>query len=642
MQPLTGRKNPQAVAVRACRTLAFYCTAEPINFETLYAGVPTMKSSPQSFIPKRSARRSHRSDLKHRTRRRRATFECLERRNLLAVVVPDSVLSIGGPVNDSGQSVAVDTAGNYYLTGGFRGTVDFDLGPGTTNLISDGVHRDIFVSKYQADGSLAWARRFGGPSFDNEWLHGEVQVDANGKIYVLCDFAGTVTFGGDPTFGDLGAFTFTTADSTTDHVLLRFDNDGNLEWATWFGGAEPQGFVLDGNGAIYAAGHFTGTRQFGNQQLTAISSKSSSHDGFLSRLDANTGAFSWTTKTNGTGNESFTSIAIDPSGSGSLYLTGTHNGVAAIGSSTLSVKGKFDSQGFVAKAGLAGNFNWAKILAKETAHAYGAAVVNGSVIVTGTFDGSRVDFGNIRLTNRASGVDLYAARLDASGNILWAVNAGNVSGTSAAVRPIAITSDAFGNVFITGSFGQTSQFGPDLLTSNGTSDRFVSQLNGATGQFLKSWRMGGPLNEDIRGDLTTDAAGNLWVTGWYYGTADFPTGQTLNSVNDSGDIFLLRFLQNPPVAMASAVSSFEANDMESFQTQAKTNPLTRATNSAIHGSLQLLAASTDDGTSTMTIRRKEDASQRLFDGIAESIDAAVEEIDYGKWQKIVTEFALTT
>ena len=149
-----------------------------------------------------------------------------------------------------------------------------------------------------------------------------------------------------------------------------------------------------------------------------------------------------------------------------------------------------------------------------------------------------------------------------SGTILSAVNAGNVSGTTASVFPNAITSDAFGNVFIMGSFGQTSQFGADVLTSTGTSDRIVSQLNGTTGQFLKSWRMGGPLNEDIRGDLTTDAAGNLWVTGWFYGAADFPSGQTLNSVNDSGDIFLLRFSQSPPPAMSSAVLSVDASDIE--------------------------------------------------------------------------------
>ena len=211
---------------------------------------------------------------------RRRTFEPLEKRELLAVVVPDSVLSIGGTLNDGGRAIAVDTAGNYYLAGGFRDTVDFDPGAvhvGDTDILTtDGPQRDIFVARYQADGSLDWARRFGGTGFDNEWLgwqDGDVQVDSSGNTYVLCDFYGAVTFGGDPSFGDAGAFAFT-SDSTTDHVMLRFDTDGKLEWATWFGGAEVGGFALDGSGSVFVAGAFTGTRQFGSEQLTAISAKS--------------------------------------------------------------------------------------------------------------------------------------------------------------------------------------------------------------------------------------------------------------------------------------------------------------------------------------------------------------------------------
>ena len=325
----------------------------------------------QSFTPKRSAGCSYRSRSKHSSRGRRAKFEHLERRNLLAVVVPDSILSIGGTFNDAGRSVAVDTAGNYYLAGGFRDTVDFDLGPGTTNLTSNG-NRDIFVAKYFADGTLDWARSFGGPGFDYEWFDwqdGDIQVDASGNLYVLCDFWSTVTFGGDPTFGDVGAFTFT-SDQTTDHVMLRFDSGGKLEWATWFGGAEAGGFVLDGSGSVYVAGGFTGTRKFGSQQLTAISAIGAhnyNQDGFLSRLDATTGAFAWTKKTNGKGNEVFTSIAFDPSGSGSLYLPGYHRNEAVIGSSTFPlIKGNnsLANEGFVAKANLAGTFNWAKVIAK--------------------------------------------------------------------------------------------------------------------------------------------------------------------------------------------------------------------------------------------------------------------------------------
>lgn len=600
------------------------------------------------------ARRPQQHASKQSSRGRHPTFEPLEKRELLAVVVPDSVLSIGGTLNDGGRAVAVDTAGNYYLAGGFRDTVDFDLGPGVTNLTGtgDGTNRDIFVAKYLANGDLDWARSFGGPGFDNEWLNwqdGDVQVDASGNTYVLCDFYGTVTFGGDVSFGDAGAFTFT-SDSTTDHVLLRFDTDGKLEWASWFGGAEVGGFALDGSGSVYVAGGFTGTRQFGSQQLTAISAKigpnNYSQDGFLSRLDAETGAFTWTKKTNGKGNEVFTSIVFDPSGSGSLYLPGYHRNEAVIGSTTFPiVKGNngITNEGFVAKAELDGDFTWAKVIAKGNTEAIGATIVNGNAIVTGSFAGTQVDFGNIRRTSAQSSNDLYVARMDANGNFLWAVNAGGIAGSTTAVNPTDITSDALGNVFVTGVFGTGSgsasaQFGSDLLTSNGINDQFVSQLDGATGQFLKSWRMGGPLNEYFTGGLTTDAAGNLWVTGQFLGAGDFPTGDTLTSVNNSGDIFLLRFLQ--PSAMAAAVFGDDANNSDTAETFTQTSSASRGTAREITSDSILLTVlpSGESLEPTKSKRSREAARpQQRIDWEA-SIDIALAEFEQAVLQGLAAAF----
>jgi hypothetical protein len=651
---LTGRKNPQAVALRACRTFALYCTAPTaeIGAETMSAH----RSRQRGFFSFRT--KPHRRPQRHPAGTRRAVVEQLEKRDLLAVVVPDSVISIGGTLNDAGRTVAVDTAGNYYLAGGFRDTVDFDLGPGTTNLTSNG-NRDIFVAKYFADGTLDWARSFGGPGSDYEWfdwLDGDIQVDASGNTYVLCDFWSTVTFGGDATFGDVNEFTFT-SDITTDHVMLRFDSGGKLEWATWFGGAEVGGFVLDvdgnDNGNIYAAGAFTGTRTFGTQQLTAISAKiggnSYNQDGFLSRLDADTGAFTWTKKTSGKGNEVFTSIAFDPSGSGSLYLPGYHRNEAVFGGSSTFplIKGTkgIANEGFVAKADLAGNFNWAKVIAKGDTEALGATMVNGNVIVTGSFGGTQVAFGNIQLTNAQSNSDVYVARMDASGNILWAVNAGGVAGSTTQLRPLDITSDAFGNVFVsglftTGSGSASAQFGSEILTSIGTGDHFISQLNGANGQLLESWRMGGPLAESNVGGLTVDAAGNLWMTGQFYGAADFPDGTTLTSNSASGDIFVLRFLQSPPLAMSASVFGGDAIEVESIPSRTLIDSPEPTANSVTATTSPLTLALTTNGASTKAKRHKVDDSQRVSDADFKSVDAAMEEIDYSNWQQIIAEIAL--
>jgi hypothetical protein len=60
--------------------------------------------------------------------------------------------SMGGTGNEAGNSLALDSNSNVYLTGKFVGTADFDPGAGTFNLISTGSD-DIFVSKLDSDGN---------------------------------------------------------------------------------------------------------------------------------------------------------------------------------------------------------------------------------------------------------------------------------------------------------------------------------------------------------------------------------------------------------------------------------------------------------------------------------------------------------
>src|SRR5262249_34999504 len=75
------------------------------------------------------------------------------------------VQTIGSTSDESDWRLVSDT--NYlYLTGEIHGTVDLDPGPGTVNL-TDAGGGDVVVAKYaKADGTLVWARRFGGPGQD--------------------------------------------------------------------------------------------------------------------------------------------------------------------------------------------------------------------------------------------------------------------------------------------------------------------------------------------------------------------------------------------------------------------------------------------------------------------------------------------
>src|SRR5262245_35466721 len=64
------------------------------------------------------------------------------------------IRSAGGPGDDFARGIAVDGAGNTFLTGDFEGTCSF----GNTNVTSNG-GRDLFLAKYDQQGDLLWVRQ---------------------------------------------------------------------------------------------------------------------------------------------------------------------------------------------------------------------------------------------------------------------------------------------------------------------------------------------------------------------------------------------------------------------------------------------------------------------------------------------------
>ena len=105
---------------------------------------------------------------------------------------------------DTASSVKLDNASNQYVCGTFNGTVDFDPGPGTRNLINADSNDDAFLAKYTPSGQLLWVGQLVGSRANS------LTLDSSGNVLVTGSFPGTTDFDLGP-----GTTTLTAGSSCT-------------------------------------------------------------------------------------------------------------------------------------------------------------------------------------------------------------------------------------------------------------------------------------------------------------------------------------------------------------------------------------------------------------------------------------------
>ena len=372
-----------------------------------------------------------------------------------------------GTFHESGTGIALDGAGNIFVTGHFWETVTF----GSHTLTSSGAS-DILVAKLDADGNWLWVVKAGGSDFEGGL---GIAVDSAGNAYVTGTFGGTVTFGSHTltVSGGVGNY-------YDDIFVAKVSPNGNWLWAVNAGGTyndEGQGIALDSTGNIYVTGKFRDIANFGSYTLTMGGDQ---HDTgiFVAKLNPN-GNWLWAVQAEGVSMNQGSAISVDSAGN--AYVTGQFMFTATFGSHTLTVGEEgWGSHIFVAKLSPNGNWLWA-ISAGGSMHNWGSGIAlddEGSAYVTGVFSGTAT-FGNLTLT--ASGdeydQDLFAAKLDATGNWLWALQAGGLE----LDYGNGIDLDGAGNAYVTGEFGDIATFGSHTLTAIGNSDIFISKIGPYTG-----------------------------------------------------------------------------------------------------------------------------------------------------------------
>jgi len=353
-----------------------------------------------------------------------------------------------------------------------------------------------------------WVKNAGGTNYD--YSNG-IAVDADGNSYVTGYFEGSSTF----------CSTVLTSSGYYDIFVAKLDSSGNWEWAKKAGGTNydfSYSIAVDTSGSCYITGEFFDYATFGDIILTS----NGSYDIFIAKLDSN-GNWLWAKNAGGTGDDIGYGIAVDASGN-SYVMGNFFSTTATFGSTTLTSNGVSDI--FVAKLDSSGNWLWAKN-AGGTSFDYGSGIAvdaSGNSYVTGYFADSAT-FGSTSLTSNGY-YDIFIVKLDSDGNWLWAQNAGGTDGDWG----YGIAVDTSGNSYITGYFADSATFGSTTLTNYGDEDIFIAKLD-SSGNWLWANKAGGT-DGDWGKDIAVDANRNSYVTGYFRGTTT--VGATFGNITIYG------------------------------------------------------------------------------------------------------------
>lgn len=319
-----------------------------------------------------------------------------------------------------------------------------------------------------------------------------------------------------------------------------------LEWAEKMGGGGvdmANAMAADASGNIYTTGTFQATAQFGNaHQLTS----SGGNDVFVCKSNPE-GAILWVKQIGGPDNDYSAAITVDQQGNVTIagHFSGTADLDPGAGSHPCSsLMGTTDI--FVCQLDQNGNFRWARQMGGISADGSSAIISDASnhIYLSGYFVGNLFYDGANGVQQSATSAgsyDFFVLKLDQDGNFHWFRQVGGSSYDFAN----ALALDTDNNLFVTGNFWGSltlnTSGGDTTVVSAGGADIFLIKADTA-GNLHWISHIGGSGDDDAD-DVLCDAAGNVYLCGYYNSTVDFDPGanvvnRTVPGINK--DIFLLK------------------------------------------------------------------------------------------------------
>jgi len=396
------------------------------------------------------------------------------------------------------------------------------------------------------DPTLIWGINFGE---GNDYGHG-IATDKSGNIYC----AGST--GNNIGLATNGAYQ-TVIGSNQDAYLAKFNTNGKILWATYYGGKYIDlgwAVATDGSGNVYLTGSTTsdsGIATTGAYQTTFAGNGSipppygyNIGDAFLAKFDS-AGKRLWGTYYGGEAPDFGYSVATDFFGN--VYITGWTESVSGIATngafqtSSRNLSSGEYTDAFIAKFNGNGNIEWATYYSGEFDDgASGVAVdISGNVYIIGATESADMATSDAYQISKKNGEDPFLAKFNSQGQLDWATYFGE--GGEGAGLGVAL--DDKGNVYITGDITNGSGVatsGAYQTLCGGGVDAFLAKFD-STGAIKWATYYGGS-GDDFGESIAIDRTDNVCITGVTTSISQIATsGAYQVSLAGVSDAFLSRF-----------------------------------------------------------------------------------------------------
>jgi hypothetical protein len=417
---------------------------------------------------------------------------------------------LGGGDDEEGRAIALDSAGNAYVTGETTSTnfpTTVNAFQNVNNSESGGGMFDVFVTKLNAAGSaLIYSTYLGGISTDRG---NGVAVDSAGNAYVVGQTSST-NFPTANAFQNVHGFPCC-GGTPPDAFVTKLNAAGSaLVYSTYLGGSNTESgnsIALDSEGSAYVVGE-TSSTNFPTANALQATNVGGMGDAFVTKFN--------------------------PAGSALVYST-------YLGGS--NVEKSFD-------------------IAVDSA---------GNAYVVGDTASDDFPTANAIYPARNGSIDAFVTKLNAAGTALVY---STYLGSSDMDSGDGVAVDSAGNAYVVGTTSSVNNFPTAnalQCTGFGLFEVFVTKFNAAGSALLYSTSLAGSRSDIARG-VAVDSAGNAYVVGLTF-SADFPTVGAVQSAfagnqrNFAGDSFVakvgdtsalpasqLQFTQTAPVVQEDVTS----------------------------------------------------------------------------------------